>query len=365
MTRLHIENLQAKYGEKLILNNINLSVEEGEMIALLGPSGCGKTTLLNALCGFVPISQGDIFSGDRVITHLPAEKRNITMVFQSYALWPHMTVAENIGYGLKVRKVKRAEIQSRVNELLRIVKLDNLQDEKVTALSGGQRQRVALARALAIRPDVLVLDEPLSNLDAKVRLNVRHEIKALQKQLGFTSLIVTHDQEEALVMADKIAVLHKGEIVQVGTPEEIYNKPNSSFVADFMGAENRIEWPTEKDGFSDSSHKITLHQSSNNEPSNQPKQVYFRSENVILSTRQTNSKIQKEEGLILTGHIEQSAFFGSNYRISVRCGMHIIQVDHTSDLPMNTPVSLQVPNHALHIYDNIVENKVHQKSTVV
>jgi len=350
MAHLQIKNLQAGYGNKLILNNINLSVEQGEMIALLGPSGCGKTTLLNALCGFVPVSQGEIFAGQRAISQLPAEKRNITMVFQSYALWPHMTVSQNIAYGLKVKKVKREEIDVRVAELLDVVKLNGLENEKVTALSGGQRQRVALARALAIRPDVLVLDEPLSNLDAKVRLSVRHEIKALQKQLGFTSLIVTHDQEEALVMADRIAVLNQGRIEQIGTPEEIYHHPSTPFVADFMGAENHIEWPA-----SDAAFALNLG-SQINSPTERSS-LYFRSENVRVSTQESQSN---EQGLLIKGVVEQNAFFGNNYRISVRCGKHTIQAEHDQNLPEQTPVTLRVLPDALHIYAQDVENSVFQ-----
>lgn len=358
MAHLQIENLQAGYGNKLILNNINLHVEQGEMIALLGPSGCGKTTLLNALCGFVPVSHGEIFSGQRAISQLPAEKRNITMVFQSYALWPHMTVSQNIAYGLKVKKIKRAEIDVRVAELLDIVKLNGLENEKVTALSGGQRQRVALARALAIRPDVLVLDEPLSNLDAKVRLSVRHEIKALQKQLGFTSLIVTHDQEEALVMADRIAVLNQGRIEQIGTPEEIYHHPSTPFVADFMGADNHIDWPLSDDAFA-------LNLGGQLDNPSKPSSVYFRSENVSLSTQQgpenelSNNNLSKN-GLIIKGVVEQSAFFGNNYRISVRCGKHTIQAEHDQNLPEQTPVTLRVLPDALHIYAQDVEHSVFQ-----
>ena len=240
MSYLKISGLKISYGDKVVLHNIDLAVEQGEMIALLGPSGCGKTTLLNALCGFIPVESGEISIASRAITHQAPEQRNITMVFQSYALWPHLTVARNIGYGLKLRKWRGADITRRVAELLRIVNLDGLADVKVTELSGGQRQRVALARALAIEPQVLVLDEPLSNLDAKVRLNVRHEIKSLQKKLGFTSLIVTHDQQEALVMADRIAVLNQGRIEQTGTPQQIYQRPATPFVADFMGADNKI-----------------------------------------------------------------------------------------------------------------------------
>ncbi|RBP83929.1 ABC transporter ATP-binding protein [Marinomonas rhizomae] len=354
MAHLHIKNLQAGYGKKMILDNINLTVEQGEMIALLGPSGCGKTTLLNALCGFVPVSNGEIFAGDRAVSQLPAEKRNITMVFQSYALWPHMTVAQNIGYGLKVQKAKRVEIENRVTELLNIVKLEGLEDEKVTALSGGQRQRVALARALAIRPDVLVLDEPLSNLDAKVRLSVRHEIKALQKQLGFTSLIVTHDQEEALVMADRIAVLNQGKIEQIGTPEEIYHHPSTPFVADFMGAENHIEWPTNDDAF---------HLSLNNHAA--PLDIYFRSENAVLSTQPSAIKDDFHTGLVINGHVAQSVFFGNNYQISVRCGKHTIQADHDQNLPEHTPVTLRVPIDALYAFTKNEKHSEHQKNHAV
>ncbi len=353
MTHLHIKDLQAGYGNKLILNNINLEVKQGEMIALLGPSGCGKTTLLNALCGFIPVSHGEIFSDKRVISQLPAEQRNITMVFQSYALWPHMTVAQNIAYGLKVKKVKRADIEARVAELLNVVKLNGLEGEKVTALSGGQRQRVALARALAIRPDVLVLDEPLSNLDAKVRLSVRHEIKALQKKLGFTSLIVTHDQEEALVMADRIAVLNKGKIEQIGTPEEIYHHPSTAFVADFMGADNYIEWPINNADFI---LNINLPTDKSN--------IYFRSENVSISLQATiNNDLnqQHHDGLIIKGVVDQSAFFGNNYRISVRCGKHTIQAEHNQHLPGKTPVTLHILPKALHIYAQEVKRSVLEK----
>ena len=354
MTHLLIENLHASYGDKVILNNINLAVAQGEMIALLGPSGCGKTTLLNALCGFMPIQSGCISIGDRNISTLAAEKRNITMVFQSYALWPHMTVSQNIGYGLKVQKVERAEIETRVNELLSIVNLEGLQDEKVTALSGGQRQRVALARALAIRPDVLVLDEPLSNLDAKVRLNVRHEIKALQKKLGFTSLIVTHDQEEALVMADRIAVLNQGQIEQLGTPEEIYHQPKTAFVADFMGANNKLTFSS----LASLQQQISLSSltQSKMQPSfsnkSTPYQVFFRSEDVSLTTlSQDHPKLHNETDAIrILGDVQQSAFLGGSYQISVRCGKHTIQADHHENLLEGTPVTLCVPAGALHIF---------------
>lgn len=324
MSYLQIQQLKISYGDNVVLHDIDLAVNKGEMIALLGPSGCGKTTLLNALCGFIPVRSGSIAIDGRNITTSVPEQRNITMVFQSYALWPHFTVAQNIGYGLKVRKWNKSAIAKRVAELLEIVNLGGLADIKVTALSGGQRQRVALARALAIEPDVLVLDEPLSNLDAKVRLNVRHEIKSLQKKLGFTSLIVTHDQQEALVMADRIAVMHQGRIEQLGTPEAIYHHPATPFIADFMGAENRLSSSVLPD-----------------------KVIYFRSSDVAIHGA---SDVCSSEGLLLNGVVEQSAFLGHQYRHSVRCNDQTLLADSARSWPLNEPVRLHVPTPALHIF---------------
>lgn len=323
MSYLQIDKLKIGYGDNIVLHDIHLSVEKGEMIALLGPSGCGKTTLLNALCGFIPVRSGEITIAGRNITRSTPEQRNITMVFQSYALWPHFTVAQNIGYGLKVRRWKKEAIRQRVQELLKIVNLEGYADINVTALSGGQRQRVALARALAIEPDVLVLDEPLSNLDAKVRLNVRHEIKALQQKLGFTSLIVTHDQQEALVMADRIAVLNNGRIEQIGTPEDIYHRPATPFVADFMGADNVL---TSRE---------------------RGETLYFRSADVALYRPFAQPQ---PEGLLLEGVVEQSAFLGHHYRHSVRCDGQILLADSAQFLPAHTPVVLHVPAPALHVF---------------
>lgn len=343
MSYLQIAGLRISYGEKVVLHNIDLHVEKGEMIALLGPSGCGKTTLLNALCGFIAVKHGEITVAGRDITHSAPEQRNITMVFQSYALWPHLTVARNIGYGLKLRKWRRDDIDRRVAELLSIVNLAGLADVKVTELSGGQRQRVALARALAIEPDVLVLDEPLSNLDAKVRLNVRHEIKSLQKRLGFTSLIVTHDQQEALVMADRIAVLNNGRIEQIGTPEDIYQRPATPFVADFMGADNKINVndffaktnisaSEQGECYADDFHDCTL---------------YFRSADAALYALTDRGP---GEGVTLNGVVEQSAFLGNLYRHSVRCRERVLLADSTQCWPAQSSVRLHVPAAALHIF---------------
>ena len=245
---LEIREASVFYGANRVLDRVSLSAAGGEFIALLGASGCGKTTLLRAICGFVGLASGSIVVGGQDVTRLSPEKRNIAMVFQSYALWPHMTVAQNIGYGLKLRHVRRAEIDARIDELLAMLHLDGLGERKVTALSGGQRQRVALGRALAISPQVLLLDEPLSNLDARIREDVRHEIKTLQQRLGITSVHVTHDRQEAMVMADRIVILNAGRIAQIGTPEEIYNRPVSPFVASFMGAANIVLLRLRSDG---------------------------------------------------------------------------------------------------------------------
>lgn len=342
MSYLDIARLKISYGDKVVLQDINLSVNKGEMIALLGPSGCGKTTLLNALCGFIPVQQGNIVVAGREITASEPEQRNITMVFQSYALWPHLSVARNIGYGLKLRKWKRHDIKQRVDELLQIVNLSGLGDAKITELSGGQRQRVALARALAIDPDVLVLDEPLSNLDAKVRLSVRNEIKVLQKKLGFTSVIVTHDQQEALVMADRVVVLNNGHIEQIGTPEDIYQRPATPFVADFMGADNRIS-------LGDITHPLgeRLHLSLTKEY--QPNTLlYFRSSDVVLSVLNQDEPVK---GLILEGIVEQNAFLGHHYRHGIRCYDRLFLADSPQCWPINSPVKLQVPASSLHLFN--------------
>lgn len=343
MSYLRIAGLKISYGEKVVLHNIDLHVEKGEMIALLGPSGCGKTTLLNALCGFIAVKHGEITVAGRDITHSAPEQRNITMVFQSYALWPHLTVARNIGYGLKLRKWRRDDIDRRVAELLSIVNLTGLADVKVTELSGGQRQRVALARALAIEPDVLVLDEPLSNLDAKVRLNVRHEIKSLQKRLGFTSLIVTHDQQETLVMADRIAVLNNGRIEQIGTPEDIYQRPATPFVADFMGADNKINV---NDFFAKENISLSA-QGESYADDFRDCTLYFRSADAALYALTDSGP---GEGVTLNGVVEQSAFLGNLYRHSVRCRERVLLADSTQCWPAQSSVRLHVPAAALHIF---------------
>ncbi len=236
---LSIEALSVSYGATRVLDHVSLGVERGEMIALLGSSGCGKTTLLRAIAGFVTPDEGTIRVDGDDITRLPPEKRGTAMMFQSYALWPHMDVAGNIGYGLKMRGWKKEAIAVRIEEMLTLLQLEGFAQRPVTQLSGGQRQRVALGRALAVDPRLLLLDEPMSNLDYKVRLELRHELRALQRRIGITAVYVTHDREEALTLADRIAVIDAGRVVQIGAPEEIFHQPRVRLRRRFHGGRQR------------------------------------------------------------------------------------------------------------------------------
>ena len=236
-----IKDAVKRYGDFTALNGVSLNIKEGEFFTLLGPSGCGKTTLLRMIAGFNSIEGGDFFFGEKRINDVAAHKRDIGMVFQNYAIFPHLTVKENVAYGLKARKVGKKEIETRVAEALELVQISHLADRKPNELSGGQQQRVALARAFVIEPSVLLMDEPLSNLDAKLRVQMRTVIKKLQRRLGITTIYVTHDQEEALAISDRIAVMKDGDIMQIGTPNEIYAKPQNPFVAGFIGVSNFLD----------------------------------------------------------------------------------------------------------------------------
>ena len=357
-TSLQVHEARVCYGARCVLDGVSLSAAGGEFIALLGSSGCGKTTLLRAICGFVAMASGSISVGNREITRLPPDKRNIAMVFQSYALWPHMTVAQNMAYGLRLRRASRAEIAERIVDLLTMLRLEGLGDRKVTALSGGQRQRVALGRALAINPQILLLDEPLSNLDARIREEVRHEIKTLQQDLGITTVHVTHDRQEAMVMADRIAILDAGRVAQIGTPEEIYNRPNSPFVADFMGATNVVPLTMRR-----AEEQIVIAEGRYNcgIAIDQPGFVadgigqtsagtsavaHFRSEQARLCPPD-----QPLDGcLVLRGRITQASYLGGFYRYAVGVGPHQYLVDDQRRLSIGGAIGVALPASALHLY---------------
>jgi ABC-type Fe3+/spermidine/putrescine transport system ATPase subunit len=355
---LAVEQVEVAYGPVLVLDRISLGVAPGEFVALLGSSGCGKTTLLRAISGFAPVRAGRILVGLRDITRLPPEQRGMAMVFQSYALWPHMTTAQNLGYGLRLRSVPRAERTQRVREIMALLGLEGLGERPVTQLSGGQRQRVALGRALAINPGILLLDEPLSNLDARIRQSVRHEIKSIQQQLGITAIHVTHDREEAMVMADRIAIMNRGRIAQLGTPEEVYNRPASPFVAAFMGADNVIRLQIARDGdlvripagpdndaaaLPDGGGEPALHLAGG---IGDRAVVHFRSEAACLVPEGEGAP----DGLVLRGRIRQCSYPGGFYRYAVTVGGQEYFVDDERRFATGEPVGICLPAHALHLY---------------
>jgi len=238
MGQITIKNAKKAYGETVIIEDLSVIIPDGSFFTLLGPSGCGKTTLLRMIAGFNTIEGGDFYFDDIRINDKEPSRRNIGMVFQNYAIFPHLTVKQNVEFGLKQRRLSKSEINSRVDEYLKLIQIDQFRDRKPDKLSGGQQQRVALARALVIKPDVLLMDEPLSNLDAKLRIEMRRAIREIQKEVGITTVYVTHDQEEAMAISDQIAVMNFGEILQIGPPKQLYHRPATEFVAVFIGRTN-------------------------------------------------------------------------------------------------------------------------------
>jgi putative spermidine/putrescine transport system ATP-binding protein len=361
---LTVERVEVAYGPVKVLNGVSLEVAAGEFVALLGSSGCGKTTLLRAISGFVAVQAGSIRVGARDITRLSPERRDMAMVFQSYALWPHMTMAQNLAYGLRLRRVPRAARARRVQEIVALLGLEGLADRPVTQLSGGQRQRVALGRALAINPRILLLDEPLSNLDARIRATMRHEIKAIQQQVGITAIHVTHDREEAMVMADRIAIMSAGEIVQAGPPEEVYNRPAHPFVAAFMGADNVIgvEVAGQDDAvqLAPGPHHDAVRLPYGRHPGedgihvagavNGAALAHFRSEAASLIAGDPGAGAGDGARLVLRGRIVQSSYPGGFYRYAVDVGDQRFMVDHAERLPIGEPVGICLPAAALHLY---------------
>ena len=327
---IHIDKVVKKYGDHTVIDGLSLEVQPGEFFTLLGPSGCGKTTLLRMIIGFNSIEGGEIRIADRRINDVPPNKRNMGMVFQNYAIFPHMSVRDNVAFGLKMRGVGAAEIDRRVDEILRIVKIDALRDRMPTALSGGQQQRVALARAIVIAPEVLLMDEPLSNLDAKLRVEMRNAIKQIQRQIDITTVYVTHDQEEALAVSDRIAVMNKGEIQQTARPQTIYERPWNIFVSTFIGHSNLFYGVVKKSG---STARVVFRSGYEMPMENLGTEAEDGME-VVISVRPEELSIQ-QEGLPCT--VETKVFLGKyiNYGLAFADEMilpHQASLEFSQDL---------------------------------
>jgi iron(III) transport system ATP-binding protein len=338
MTSVHIDNVVKRYGKINALDGVSLTLKPGTMTAVLGPSGCGKTTMLRSLGGFLPVDSGRILFGDTDVTGLPPQDRGAALVFQNYALWPHMSVYDNVAYGLKLRKCPGNEIDERVRKIVALVGLDADALEKgrrPTQLSGGQQQRVALARALVIEPELLLLDEPLSNLDAKVRSRLRVYIREIQQKVGITALYVTHDQEEALSIADTIVIMNKGQIMQIGNPQEIYSSPANMFVAEFIGDSTILTGTLKESGsvlLADneiSGLEIQSDDGSKAAPGDTIKIILRAADLKIFPAEQDVSSMGNI--LALNAEVESSMFIGSQYKNIIKFHDQTIFADWESD----------------------------------
>ncbi|WP_374016041.1 ABC transporter ATP-binding protein [Paenibacillus thiaminolyticus] len=349
-----IKDLIKKYGDTTVIPELSLEIKKGEFFTLLGPSGCGKTTLLRMIAGFNSIEGGTINFNERVINQVEPGKRNIGMVFQNYAIFPHLTVQGNIAFGLENRKLSKAEISSKVDEILQVVQIEQYKDRMPKNLSGGQQQRVALARAIVIRPDVLLMDEPLSNLDAKLRVDMRNAIKDIQREVGITTVYVTHDQEEAMAVSDRIAVMKSGIIQHLGTPQEIYQRPANVFVATFIGRTNIIEGSLSREA---GSYQLHIGSSYSEELSNiqVPASNKQAELNVQISVR-PEEFIMTEDQSGLKATIVHSVFLGQNthYFVDLESGqrVEITQESKTSQiLEPGQVIYLKVKTNKINVYD--------------
>jgi putative spermidine/putrescine transport system ATP-binding protein len=333
MRFLELENVQKAFGASYAVQRFDLAVERGEFISFLGPSGCGKTTTLRMVAGFELPTTGQIRVDGKDITNLRPNQRNVGMVFQSYALFPNMTVAENVAFGLKVAKRPANEVDGRVAEMLKIIKLPQHAGRYPYQLSGGQQQRVALARALAIKPQLLLLDEPLSALDAKIRVSLREEIRSLQRSLGITTIYVTHDQEEALSMSDRIVVMNEGRIEQIGSPFEIYNYPRTRFVASFVGTLNILRGrvvDATSGRIAIDDQPITAARGMGGLQNGEVRSLALRPEAVVINGAQTGANRMQ-------GTIEEVSFLGSVIRIRVRFRDNVISLDAFNNPNVSPP----------------------------
>ena len=346
--RITVQDLTKRFGKNEVVSQISFAIQEGELFTLLGPSGCGKTTLLRLIAGFYVPDEGEVRFDDRRVNEVPPHERGIGMVFQNYALWPHMTVFDNIAYGLKLQKIAHATIAERVGSVLEKVKLGSLGDRYPGQLSGGQQQRVALARALVLNPKILLLDEPLSNLDAKIRISVRAEIRKLQKELGITTVYVTHDQEEALTLSDRIAVFNQGRVLQIGPPRELYERPQSRFVADFIGINNLIDGTVQA---ADPARKTLTVTTAAGELAALWDERLHPGDTCVLCVRPENAAINApvDGQNRIKGRIAFAAYLGNSLRYDVELEHgQIFKADirdpwHHEEFPLGTAVSVSFP----------------------
>jgi ABC-type Fe3+/spermidine/putrescine transport system ATPase subunit len=340
VVRVSVSAVSKRYGAVEALRSVSLDFDSGRLTAILGPSGCGKTTLLRSIAGFVSVDAGAIRFDGADVTALPPQQRGTAMVFQSYALWPHMTVFDNVAYGLRLKRVPAAEITRRVREALALVEIGDVEAtarRKPAALSGGQQQRVALARAIVVEPRVLLLDEPLSNLDAKIRQRLRVEVRRLQRRVGITTIYVTHDQEEALAIADHVVLMNRGVVAQAGTPEQVYLEPATEFVADFLGVGNRLEARAESGALHLEGQRLPY-----GGPARGPVLVILRSSDLGLAGAAGGAPA-------LAGTLEESLFLGAYYRHYVRVGAAVLMVDGPAPAPPG-PVTITVPPDRVRVY---------------
>lgn len=362
---INIHNVKKQYDNKVILDQLSLHIKAGEFFTLLGPSGCGKTTLLRMIIGFNTIDGGTIEVNNQVVNNIPVNKRNMGMVFQNYAIFPNLSVKENVAFGLKTRKLSKAEIEEKINYILEVVKITEFKDRMPEKLSGGQQQRVALARALVIHPQILLMDEPLSNLDAKLRVEMRNAIKQIQSEIGITTVYVTHDQEEALAISDRIAIMNNGEIQQIGSPRAIYERPANVFVSTFVGTANLLN------------AKLAIE--------NQQQQIHFLGEyvenihtidpmkvdsnDVIVSIRPQDFIISND-GKGFKGIIKSKMFLGLNthYFIELTDGKEIEAVqdaDSEEDYSIGATICLKVNTKKINVFSSLTSQSIIQVGDVI
>lgn len=342
---IELKEISKTYGDNTVLNNLSLNIKKNEFLTLLGPSGCGKTTTLKIIAGFENADEGVVLFGDNNITSLPPYKRKLNTVFQKYALFPHMNIYENIAFGLKIKKLPKAEIDKKVKNMLKLVALEGFEKRSVESLSGGQQQRVAIARALVNEPEVLLLDEPLGALDLKLRKEMQIELKKIQQRLGITFIFVTHDQEEALSMSDTIVVMNKGVIQQMGTPEDIYNEPANAFVADFIGESNIL------DGIMIDDYKVEF----SNVTFECVDKGFNKNEKIDVVIRPEDIEITTVEKGMLSGKVSSVTFKGVHYEIEVEEKSRKWIIHSTKTAIVDSIVGLNIEPEAIHIMRKVTE----------